>query len=309
MKGRDFTSIGDLGPEELRDLLDSALRLKREGFNSNKPLAGKVLALIFQKPSLRTRVSFDVAMEQLGGHAIYLGPEEVRLGKREGIADVARTLSRYVDGIVARTFSHQDILELAEYASVPVINGLSDMSHPCQALADLMTILEKNGSLEGLTLAYIGDGGNNVAHSLLLGCAAMGVNMRIACPPEHVPEASYLEKAQSLSVRKGNQITVGPDPFAAVKGAQIIYTDVWTSMGQEHESEIRKERLRGYQVNPELLSNAPPDTMVMHPLPARRGEEIADGVIDGPNSVVFDQAENRLHSQKALLLLLLGQGR
>ena len=295
MKGKDLISIADLDSDDIQRLISAATRLKRR---RSTALQGKVLALIFEKPSLRTRVSFDVAMKQLGGDAIYLSPAEVGLGQREPIPDVARVLSRYVDGIVARTFSHRTVELLAEYSSVPVINGLSDEEHPCQALSDLFTIQEKKGRLEGLKIAYIGDA-NNVANSLLLACSLMGIDFRIASPEGYKPKDAVLAKA-------GKKIFYTQDPRQAVTNADVVYTDVWTSMGQEAEAERRRVAFAGYQVNRELLALAKSDAIFMHPLPAHHDEEIAEGLLELPQSVVFDQAENRLHMQKAILVELLG---
>jgi ornithine carbamoyltransferase len=273
--------------------------LKQSG---KKPLLeGKILALIFEKPSLRTRVSFDVAMNQLGGHALMLSPAEVGLGEREPISDVARVLSRYVDGIVARTFAHQSVVLLARYATVPLINGLTDEEHPCQVLSDLLTIHEKKGGLEGLTVAYIGDA-NNVANSLLLACSLMGMEFRIASPKGYGPKEKVLAQAE----KSGGRILLTEDAKQAVEDADVLYTDVWTSMGQEAEAERRRASFAGYQVNQELLSLAKREVIFMHPLPAHHGEEIAEGLLESPQSVVFDQAENRLHMQKAILAKLLG---
>jgi len=293
LKGNDLISIADLDFEDIRHLIDSAIRLKGERSAS---LDGKVLALIFEKPSLRTRVSFDVAMKQLGGDAIYLSPAEVGLGQREPVSDMARVLSRYVDGIVARTFSHQSVELLAQYSSVPVINGLSDEEHPCQVLSDLLTIYEKKGGLEGLKIAYVGDA-NNVSNSLLLATSIMGMDFIMATPPGYKPKAKPPEAPRVHHTR---------DPKLAVKNADVVYTDVWTSMGQEAEAERRRAVFSDYQVNSELLALAKKDAIFMHPLPAHRGEEIAEGLLDVPQSVVFDQAENRLHMQKAILAELLG---
>jgi len=292
---KDLISIADLTSKDIQDLITSAVELKRE--KRGPLLDGLVLALIFEKPSLRTRVSFDVAMIQLGGHALYLSPAEVGLGQREPVSDVARVLSRYVDGIVARTFAHQSVALLAKHATVPVINGLSDEEHPCQVLSDLLTIYEKKGTLEGLTIAYIGDT-NNVANSLILACALMGIDFRIASPKGYGPKGEILTQARN--------ITVTDDAREAAKGADVVYTDVWTSMGQEAEAERRRKAFAGYQVDAELLSLAKKDSLFMHPLPAHHGEEIAAGLLDAPQSVVFDQAENRLHMQKAILVRLLG---
>jgi len=296
---KDLISIADLTSDDIQNLIKSAVALKQSG---KKPLLeGKILALIFEKPSLRTRVSFDVAMNQLGGHALMLSPAEVGLGEREPISDVARVLSRYVDGIVARTFAHQSVVLLARYATVPLINGLSDEEHPCQVLSDLLTIHEKKGGLEGLTVAYIGDA-NNVANSLLLACSLMGMEFRIASPKGYGPKEKVLAQAE----KSGGQILLTEDAKQAVEDADVLYTDVWTSMGQEAEAERRRASFAGYQVNQELLSLAKREVIFMHPLPAHHGEEIAEGLLESPQSVVFDQAENRLHMQKAILAKLLG---
>jgi ornithine carbamoyltransferase len=292
---KDLISIADLTSEDIQNLIKSAIELKQGG--KRTLLEGRILALIFEKPSLRTRVSFDVAMNQLGGHAIYLSPAEVGLGEREPISDVARVLSRYADGIVARTFAHKSVALLAKYASVPVINGLSDEEHPCQVLSDLLTIYEKKGGLEGLTVSYIGDA-NNVANSLLLACFLMGIDFRIASPKGYGPKGKILAQARTIMVTD--------DPKEAARGADVVYTDVWTSMGQEAEAERRRSAFAGFQVNAELLSLAKKDAIFMHPLPAHHGEEIAEGLLDAPQSVVFDQAENRLHMQKAILVRLMG---
>ena len=303
MKGKDLLSIVDLNREDIPLLISRAVELKAEGWTHS--LNEKVLALVFEKPSLRTRVSFEIAMRQLGGNTIYLSPVEVGLGKRESVPDVARVLSRYVDVIAARTFSHETLEVLARCANVPVINALSDLEHPCQALADLLTIYERKGELEGLTLAYVGDG-NNVAHSLMLASALAGINFRIASPAGYQVRDDLLQLAQRYAMGCGAEILCTEDPRQAVREADIVYTDVWTSMGQEAESEKRRRAFAGYQVNGELLSLAEEDAILMHPLPAHRGEEVAEGIIDSPRSVVFDQAENRMHLQKALLADMLG---
>ncbi len=310
MRGRHFLSIGDLSADELRHVLGTALRLKSEWKEDRREryLAGKTLGMLFQKPSLRTRVSFEVGMLQLGGHALYLSPSEVQMGQRESIPDVARVLSRFVDGIMARVFDHRELEQLAAHSSVPVINGLSDLSHPCQALADLLTIYEKRGRWEGLTLAFIGDGDNNVAHSLLLGAAKLGMHFAVASPPGYTPSERYLQQAGEFARVSGARIAVYEEAHRAVADADIVYTDVWTSMGQEAEQERRLNVFRPYQVNQELIQAAKPDVLVMHDLPAHRGEEITDEVMDGPHAIVFDQAENRLHAQKAVLFLMLGAG-
>lgn len=304
---RDFITLENWSTSELEKLLDAAQKLKTSKAKNLTHLRGKALGLIFQKPSNRTRVSFEVGFAQLGGFCIYLGPDEINLGRRESTADVAKTLSRYLDVIVARTFIHQDIVELARHAEIPVINGLSDLEHPCQALADLLTIKEKFKKLKGLTLAYIGDG-NNVCHSLLLGCAKMGIHMRVACPKGYEPRSEIVEKAKKFAQAKKAQIIISDDPKKMVKGAQIIYTDVWTSMGQEQEQEKRLKDFLGFQINKQLTRLADPKYIFMHCLPAHRGEEVSADVIDGPHSVVFDQAENRLHAQKAILLELVKKG-
>ena len=303
MKGKDLLSIADLNREDIPLLISRAIELKEEGWRHS--LSEKTLALLFEKPSLRTRVSFEMAMRQLGGYAIYLSPAEVGLGKREPVPDVARVLSRYVDAIAARTFSHETLELLAQYADVPVINALSDLEHPCQALADLLTIYEKKGELEGLTMAYVGDG-NNVAHSLMLASALAGIHFRIASPAGYQVRDDLLELAQSYAMESGTEILCTEDPRQAVHEADIVYTDVWTSMGQEDESEKRRRAFAGYQIDDELMMQAQEGAILMHPLPAHQGEEVAKGVLDSPRSVVFDQAENRMHLQKALLAEMLG---
>jgi len=265
----------------------------------------KLLAILFEKPSLRTRVSFEVAMRQLGGHTIYLSPGEVGLGERESVPDVARVLSGYVNAIAARTFSHQTLEILARYSSVPVINALSDLEHPCQALADLFTIYEKKGELNGLTLAFIGDG-NNVAHSLMLAASLVGMNFRIASPTDYRVQDRILHLAQDYAMDSGAEIFCTEEPRLAVSGADVVYTDVWASMGQEAEAERRRQIFAGYQVDDELLSLAKEDAILMHPLPAHHGQEVTEGILDSPKSVVFDQAENRMYLQKALLAEMLG---
>ncbi len=305
MKGKDLLSVADLNNKEVAGLISNALKLKRG--KAPSVLRGKIIALIFEKPSLRTRASFEVAIRQLGGQCFYLSPDEVGLGKREPVPDVARVLSRYVDGIIARTFSHQTLEVLARYASVPVINALSDHEHPCQALGDLLTVLEKKGKLEGLALAFIGDG-NNVAHSLLLASSMAGVHFRIASPSGYEIKGEVLEKARKFAADSGSQILLTKEPEEAVSGVDVVYTDVWTSMGQEAEADKRRKDFARYQVDEKLLSRAKLDAILMHPMPAHHGEEVAIGVLDSPKSVVFDQAENRLHVQKALLVHLFGGG-
>ncbi len=303
---KHFLAISDNTSEELLALLDLAVRLKeerREG--GNEPiLAGKNLAMVFQKPSLRTRVSFEMGMRQLGGDALYLSPDEIGLGKREAIRDVSRVLSGYVDGIMARVFSHDHILELARHASVPVINGLSDYNHPCQALADLLTILEHFGSLEGINVTYVGDG-NNVAVSLLFACALLGMNFTISSPQGYSLPDSVFSEAKSLASKTKPEFRAIEDPHAAVKGSQVVYTDTWVSMGQEEETKKRQEVFPPYQVNQRLVAEADPQAIVLHCLPAHRGQEITDEVMDGDQSRIFQQAENRMHAQKAILAELL----
>ena len=303
MKGKDLLSVADLGGEDIQLLISDAIEMKARGWLSM--LSGKTLAIMFEKPSLRTRVSFELAMRQLGGQTIYLSPAEVGLGQRESVPDVARVLSRYVDAIAARTFSHQTLEALASYSSVPVINALSDWEHPCQALADILTIYEKKGELRGLTLAFVGDG-NNVARSLMLAAALTGMNFRIASPSGYAVDDRVLQLAQSNAINNGAEVFCTDDPRLAVSRADVVYTDVWASMGQEAEAEVRRKVFAGYQVNSELLSLAKEDAIFMHPLPAHHGEEVAEGILDSPRSVVFDQAENRLHLQKALLAEVLG---
>ena len=303
MLSKDLLSISDLGSEDIRLLVKDAVDMKAEGWLSL--LSGKTLVIMFEKPSLRTRVSFELAMRQLGGETIYLSPAEVGLGSRESVPDVARVLSRYANAITARTFSHQTLEVLAGHATVPVINALSDLEHPCQALADLLTIYEKKNNLTGLTLAFIGDG-NNVAHSLMLAASLAGLNFRIASPARYRVQDGILSLAQGYAVASGAEILATEEPQEAVAGADVVYTDVWTSMGQEAEVEERRQAFSRYQVKSELMSLAKEDAILMHPLPAHRGEEVSETILDSPKSVVFDQAENRLHMQKALLAMLLG---
>ncbi|MFO7995676.1 MAG: ornithine carbamoyltransferase [Dehalococcoidia bacterium] len=298
----DLLSVSDLDREEIEHLIGQALRMKQEG--AQPFLSGRTLALLFEKPSLRTRVSFEMAMHQLGGHSVYLSPEEVGLGKRESAADVAQVLSRYVDGIAARTFSHDTLRTLAAHSSVPVINALSDLEHPCQALADVLTICEKKGSVASLTLAFIGDG-NNVANSLLLSACLLGMNFRLASPSGYGVREEVLNQGKESAALSGSRIQLMNNVYEAAKDADIIYTDVWTSMGQETEAEKRRIAFSGYQVDSQLLSLAKRDALFMHPLPAHHGEEISRGLLDDPRSIVFDQAENRLHLQKALLARIL----
>ncbi|MBN1176498.1 MAG: ornithine carbamoyltransferase [Dehalococcoidales bacterium] len=303
MEGKDFLSVADLTREDIRRLIYNAVAIKAEGWSTL--LSTKVLVLMFEKPSTRTRVSFDVGMRQLGGYCLYLSPEEVGLGKRESPADVARVLSRYANAIAARTFSHQTVVTLARYADIPVINALSDLEHPCQALADVLTIHEHKGNLEGLTLAYIGDG-NNCANSLMLAAALSGMNFRIASPRGYEVDIGVLQQAQKFAAENDAEIFCTNNPQQAAADADIVYTDVWASMGQEAEAEERRAAFAEYQVDDNLLSLAKNDAILMHPLPAHHGEEVAENIIYCPQSVVFDQAENRLHAQKALLAEILG---
>ncbi len=303
---RHLVTIADLTADEVWQILNLARDLKAEWkTGGNKPLlAGKSLGMIFQKPSLRTRVSFEMGMLHLGGQALYLSPQEIQLGEREHTVDVARVLSRYVHGIMARVFAHADVEQLAAHASVPVINGLSDYVHPCQALSDLFTIYEKKGALQGLTMAYVGDG-NNVAHSLLFAASKVGMEVRIATPSGYPPRRQVVAKANAFAQETGGKVVLDTDPHSVARGVDIIYTDAWASMGQEAEREERLSLFRPYQVNADLVALAKPHVMVMHCLPAHRGEEITDEVIDGPQSVVYDQAENRMHLQKAILVTLM----
>jgi ornithine carbamoyltransferase len=304
---KDFLAVSDFSAVELQSLLDSAVRLKRERAEkgANQPLLkGKTLAMIFQKPSLRTRVSFDMAMRQLGGDALYLSPAEIGLGKRESIGDVAQVLSGYVEGLMARVFEHQHVLDLAKYASIPVINGLSDYNHPCQAMADGLTIFEKFGKLKGLQVAWIGDG-NNVAVSLLHLAAKLGAHFTIASPEGYDLNPAAVAIAEGFAKESGTVIKQIRDPHEAVKGAQVIYTDTWVSMGQEEETEKRLKIFPPYQVNAKLVAEADQDVIVLHCLPAHRGQELTDEVADGPHSVIFPQAHNRMHAQKAIVLELL----
>ena len=305
MPKRDFLTVTDLSRAELEDTLALAGRLKADLARGRlrPPLAGKVLALLFHKPSLRTRVSFDSGMARLGGTALYLTDQEIGMGSRESVADVARVLSRYVDGIMIRTFSHRWVEELAEHASVPVVNGLTDSFHPCQILADLLTVGEALGSVEGRKIVFVGDG-NNVARSWINAARRIPFPFTLCCAKGYEPDAGFLAEARA----DGAEVTVESDPLRAVEGADVVYTDVWASMGQEKEAEARARVFQPYQVNSSLLTRARPEAIVLHCLPAHRGQEITDEVIDGPQSRVFDQAENRLHAQNALLVRLLGEG-
>lgn len=306
-KKGDFLSLADFDSKQLWAWLQLArdLKVARQGGENEPILRGKVLGMVFQKPSLRTRVSFEMGMKHLGGDALYLSPQEIGLGGRESVADVARVLSRYVDGIMARVFTHDHVVELAKFSRVPVINGLSDFTHPCQGLTDLFTIWEKLGRLSGVKLSYVGDG-NNVAASLMFGGSRLGMHVTLGTPPGYEPKQQVVDAARQFALESGGSITVTNNPLEAASDADVIYTDVWTSMGQEAEQARRAEAFPPFQVNEQLLAVAKPAVIVMHCLPAHRGQEITDDVADGPHSVLFDQAENRMHAQKAILADLLG---
>jgi ornithine carbamoyltransferase len=304
---KHYLSAADLTRDEANNLLDRAAALKREwqaGGHTDWPLRGKTLALVFEKPSLRTRVAFEAGMTQLGGHGSYLSANDIDMGGRESIPDVARNLSRMVQVVAARVFKHATLETLARHASIPIINALSDSEHPCQALADMLTLRERFGRTQGLKLAYVGDG-NNVCHSLLLLGATLGVNVSVGCPPDYRPSPEIVERAERIGADTDAAIVVTASPVEAVEGADAVYTDVWASMGQEHEAARRRPAFQPYQINSELMAHALPTALAMHCLPVHRGEEVTAEVIDGPQSVVFDQAENRLHVQKALILTLL----
>lgn len=306
MEGKSLASLYDLTKEEIEQILKTSELLKFQILRGQEHplLKGKTLAMIFEKPSTRTRVSFEVGMWQLGGYALYLSASDLQLGRGETIVDTARTLSRYVNGIMARVFAHQTILDLVKYSTVPVINGLSDFTHPCQGLADLFTIYEKKGQLSGLKLAYVGDG-NNVAHSLIYGCSKVGIDIAVASPKGYEPNPKVVSEGREEARKRGRVVTVTNDPVEAVLGADVVYTDVWASMGKEKEHEERVKIFKPYQVNAELVKRAKQDYIFMHCLPAHRGEEVTDEVADSKNSVIFDQAENRLHTQKALMALIM----
>jgi ornithine carbamoyltransferase len=301
----DLVADSDLTREDIELIFRLADHVKNAPLAYARALEGKQLALIFEKPSLRTRVTFEVGMTSMGGHAVYLDHAKPRLGERESIKDVARNLERWVDGIVARTFSHTSVAELAENASIPVINALTDLFHPCQALADYFTLREKFGSLEGFKLAFVGDG-NNVCHSLMITGASLGVHILVATPPGFEPKSDFVKAAQKTALERGSTVRIVHDPIEAVDGAQAVYTDVWASMGQEHAAHLRAQVFAPYRVTEDLMARADSGGVFMHCLPAHRGQEVSDAVIDSPRSIVYDQAENRLHVQKALLLLLLG---
>lgn len=304
---RHLVTLDDLTPQDITALFEVAadLKAKRRQGILHPVLSGKTLAMIFEKPSLRTRVTFEAGMTQLGGHAIYLTPADIRLGERETVQDAARNLERWVDAIVARTFSHQMVERLARYSRIPVINGLTDTHHPVQILCDLFTLWEKRGRVRGLRVAFIGDG-NNVCHSWLEGAAKVGVNFTLACPKGYEPDPGVLTRAMAQAAAGGTTLAVTHDPETAARGADVLYTDVWASMGQEDERARRLRDFQGFQVDERLVRLAASDVLVMHCLPAHRGEEIAEDVIEGPHSIVFDEAENRLHMQKAILVRLLG---
>jgi ornithine carbamoyltransferase len=304
LRGRDFLSADDFSVEEIRGLFQRAADMKKRRRKYRRSLDGKILALIFEKPSLRTRTTFAVGIAQLGGDSLFLSPAEINLGKRESVYDVAKNLERMVDGIMIRTFGHDICVSLANYASIPVINGLTDFEHPCQALADFFTIAEHRKDMKKLKVSYIGDG-NNVAHSLMLTAAKLGVTMFVATPEGYAPVGEVSERAQLLASRNGSSLVITRDPVEAARDADVVYTDTWASMGQETEAEARRLAFRRYQVNRELFSHARPDALFMHCLPAHRGEEVTDEIIDSTNSVVYQEAENRLHVQKAIMFELM----
>lgn len=306
LRGRDFLTVNDFTREELSEILEFALQLKADNKagKEHQLLRGKTLGMIFQKSSTRTRVSFEVGMVQLGGYALYLNANDMQIGRGEPVKDTARVLSRYLDGIMIRTYDHEEVKELASFADIPVINGLTDLLHPCQAMADLMTVMEHRGKLTGLKLAYVGDG-NNVAHSLMLACSKMGMNVAVAAPAGYEPSAEIVAAAQANVNVSGSTVVITADVAEAVRGADVLYTDVWISMGQEAEREKRLRVLQPYQLNGDLLKQATPEAIVLHCLPAHRGEEITEEVLESAQSVVFDQSENRLHVQKAIMAKLL----
>lgn len=301
---KDLVSLKDLSVDDFEKIFALTGELKKKGTEFGCPLMGKSLVLVFQKPSMRTRVSFEVGMYQLGGQAVYLGPEEVGLGEREATKDFAKVISRYADGVVARTFSHQLVVDLAKHSTIPIINGLSDLTHPCQGLGDIYTIKEKFGKVKGVNLAWVGDG-NNVLNSLLYGCSKLGINLSIATPKGYEPDENIVKESKEIAQKTGSKIDISNDPEEAVKDADVVYTDVWASMGQEAEYKKRLKHFKEFQINTALLSKAKESCMVMHCLPAHRGEEIADEVLDSDKAIVYDQAENRLHAQKAVLVMLL----
>ncbi len=299
---KDLISINDLTVDEIQHIFELAHAIKKNPYQS--VLSQRSMAMIFEKPSLRTRVTFEVGMVQLGGHAVYLQPADIKLGQRETVADAARNLERWMDIIMARTFKHETIVKLAENCSIPVINALSDLEHPCQAMADFFTVLEHRKNFDGFTMAFIGDG-NNVCHSLMLLSGKLGTNFILACPKGYEADPEIVKQTEALMAKNGGSFSMVHDVREAVERADALYTDVWVSMGQEEETKIRREQFKAYQLNEQVLKNAKKDMLVMHCLPAHRGEEITDEVMDGPHSIVFDQAENRLHAQKAIILHLL----
>jgi len=306
MKGKSLIEINHLTLEEIYQIFDLSASLKQERLIGKKHhvLEGKKLGMIFSKPSTRTRVSFEVGIYELGGIGLYFNQNDLQLKKSESVSDTAKVLSRYLDGIMIRTFDHQDVIDLATYGSIPVINGLTDLHHPCQVLTDLFTVLEKKRTLRGLKLAYIGDG-NNMAHSLLHGCSKVGMDISIASPSGYKPLDFVVKESMENAKYMGSKIEILEDPIEAIKNADVIYTDVWASMGQEKEAEERKKKFMKYQVNPELVKHAKEDYLFMHCLPAHRGDEVVDEVADSSNSVIFDEAENRLHVQKAIMALVM----
>ncbi|MFC4303397.1 ornithine carbamoyltransferase [Cohnella boryungensis] len=306
LKGRDFLGLVDYSPEEIRYLLDLAIDIKRKQKAGEiyQPLKGKSLGMIFEKSSTRTRVSFEVGMYQLGGQALFLSRNDIQMGRGETILDTAQVMSRYLDGMIIRTFGHRNVVELARGATIPVINALSDQSHPCQALADYQTVLEHKGKLEGLKVAYIGDG-NNVLHSLMMGAAKLGMNFASASPEGYDPSERSVQSSKEAAAETGGSVQILRDPREAIEGADVVYTDVWASMGFEEEQKEREKAFKNYQINEELVKYAKADYLFMHCLPAHRGEEVTEGVIDGKNSVIFDEAENRLHAQKAIMAAIM----
>ncbi len=304
LRGRDYLSVDDFSTEEIKSILRLTADIKAHPKRYRKVLDGKMMALIFEKPSLRTRTTFTVGIKQLGGDSLLLTPADINLGKRESVFDVAKNLERMVDGIMIRTFGHDICESLAAHASIPVINGLTDLEHPCQAMADIFTVIEHRKSLKRLKLSYIGDG-NNVAHSLMLIAAKLGTTLFVGTPESHKPAQSMLDRATAIAADTGATVTWTADPMEAARDADVMYTDTWTSMGQEAEADARRKTFAPYQVNRDLFSHAKPDALFMHCLPAHRGEEVTDEIIDAPNSVVFQQAENRLHAQKAIMYELL----
>jgi ornithine carbamoyltransferase len=307
LKGRDFLGLVDYTPEEIRYLINLAIDIKKKQKSGEvyHPLKGKTLGLIFEKSSTRTRVSFEVGMYQLGGYALFLSKNDLQLGRGETIMDTAQTMSRYLDGIMIRTYAHRTVIDLARGATVPVINGLTDRSHPCQALADYQTVLEKKGKLEGLKIAYIGDG-NNMVHSLMMGAAKLGMHMAVASPEGYDPDAEVVKNCRENADQNGGSLLLTRDPQEAVADADVVYTDVWASMGFEAEQKEREIAFASYQVNEALVRYAKKDYLFMHCLPAHRGEEVSEDVLEGGNSIIFDQAENRLHAQKAVMAALMG---